>query len=132
QAALPITRLVCTAASPLFHREMRVWEEVTDERGDKFPRELGHAAWDQVPTKATRDLVIQLDAQPQGDTLFLETDNGDNPPIELREFRCYYPATRFFFKAAPDSTRPAWSYYGNCKARAPLYDLSLLASGPLR
>ena len=132
QAALPITRLVCTAAAPLFHREMRAWEEVIDERGDKFPRELGHAAWDQVPTKATRELVIQLDAQPQGDTLFLETDNGDNPAIELREFRCYYPVTRVVFKAAPDSTQPVWLYYGNREASAPHYDLSLVADELLR
>src|SRR5213076_504792 len=117
---------------PLFHREMRVWEEVTEERGDKFPRELGHAAWDQVPTKATRELVIQLDAQPQGDTLFLETDNGDNPAIELREFRCYYPVTRVVFKAAPDSTQPVWLYYGNREASAPHYDLSLVAGELLR
>jgi len=132
QAALPITRLVCTAASPLFHRKMRLWEEVTDERGDKFPCELGHAAWDHVPTQATRQLIIQLDAYPQGDTLLLETDNGDNPAIELREFRCYYPVTRVVFKAAPDSAEPVWLYYGNREASAPHYDLSLVAGELLR
>ncbi len=46
QPGLPITRLVCTSSSPLFHRQMRLWEEVTDERGDKFvirtrPRHVG-------------------------------------------------------------------------------------------
>ena len=132
QAALPITRVVCTSASPLFHREMRLWEEVTDERGDKFPRELGRATWDQTPAKATREFIIQLNAQPQSDTLFLETNNGDNPAIELREFRCYYPVTRVVFKTAPDSTHPVWLYYGNRKASAPHYDLSLVAGELLR
>ena len=132
QAALPITRIVCTSASPLFHREMRLLEEVTDERGDKFPRELGRATWDQTPAKATREFIIQLNAQPQSDTLFLETNNGDNPAIELREFRCYYPVTRVVFKTAPDSTHPVWLYYGNRKASAPHYDLSLVAGELLR
>jgi len=132
QAALPITRIVCISASPLFHREMRLLEEVTDERGDKFPRELGRATWDQTPAKATREFIIQLNAQPQSDTLFLETNNGDNPVIELHEFRCYYPVTRVVFKTAPDSTHPVWLYYGNRKASAPHYDLSLVAGELLR
>ena len=132
QAALPITRVVCASASPLFHREMRLWEEVTGERGDKFPRELGRATWDQTPAKATREFIIQLNARPQSDTLFLETNNGDNPAIELREFRCYYPVTRVVFKAVPDSTHPVWLYYGNREASAPHYDLSLVAGELLR
>jgi hypothetical protein len=44
-------------------------------------------------------LVIELNARPQSDTLFLETDNGDNPAIELRDFRSHYPVTRLVFKA---------------------------------
>jgi hypothetical protein len=132
QTALPITRLICTSASPLFHRELRLWEEVTDERGDKFPRELGRVAWNQVPTKATREFAIELNAEPQSDTLFLETDNGDNPAIELREFRCFYPATRVVFKAALDPSQPVWLYYGNHEASAPRYDLSLVTGELLR
>jgi len=132
QPALPITRVVCTSASPLFHREMRLWEEVTDERGDKLLRELGRATWDQTPAKATHEFIIQLNARPQSDMLFLETNNGDNPAIELRQFRCYYPVTRVVFKTAPDSTHPVWLYYGNREASAPHYDLSLVADELLR
>ena len=132
QAALPITRVVCASASPLFHREMRLWEEVTDERGDKLPRELGRARWDQTPAKATHEFIIQLNARPQSDMLFLETNNGDNPAIELRQFRCYYPVTRVVFKTAPDSTHPVWLYYGNREASAAHYDLSLVADELLR
>jgi hypothetical protein len=132
QAALPITRLGCTSPSPLFHREMRLWEEITDERGDKFPCELGRSAWDQTPTTGKRDLIIQLNARPQSDTLFLGTDNGDNPPIELRDFRAYYSAARVLFKAEPDPAQPIWLYYGNRDATAPHYDLTLVSGELLR
>src|SRR6516165_429615 len=127
QPGMPITRLVCTSSSPLFHRQMRLWEEVTDERGDKFASELGSATWDQTADSSTRDLVIELNARPQSDTLFLETDNGDNPAIELRDFRGFYPVMRVVFKATPDPAQPVWLYYGNPDAAAPHYDLTLVA-----
>ena len=132
QPGLPITRLVCTSSSPLFHRQMRLSEEVTDERGDKFASELGRATWDQTPDSPKRDLVLELNARPKSDTLFLETDNGDNPAIELRDFRGYYPATRVIFKATPDPAQPVWLYYANPDATAPRYDLTLVAGELLR
>ena len=104
---------------------MRLWEEVADERGDKFPSELGRATWDQTPSNLKRDFVIQLNTRPQSDTLFLETDNGDNPAIEPRDFRAYYPATRVLFEATFDPAKPIWLYYGNRDATAPHYDLAL-------
>ena len=132
QPGVPITRLVCTSSSPLFHRQIRLWEEVTDERGDKFASELGHATWDETPDDPKRDLVIELNARPQSDTLFLETDNGDNPAIELRDFRSYYPVTHVVFKATPGSAQPVWLYYGNLDATAPHYDLTLVANDLLK
>jgi Protein of unknown function (DUF3999) len=132
QPGLPITRLVCTSSSPLFRRQIRLWEEVTDERGDKFASDLGRATLDQTPTSPKRDLVIELNARPQSDTLFLETDNGDNPAIELRDFRSYYPVTRVVFKATSDPAQPVWLYYGNLDASAPRYDLTLVASELLK
>jgi hypothetical protein len=76
--------------------------------------------------------VIDLAARPKSDTLFLETDNGDNPAIELRDFRGYYPVTRVVFKAAPDPSQPVWLYYDNLDATAPRYDLTLVASELLK
>jgi hypothetical protein len=111
---------------------MRLWEEVTDERGDKFATELGSVTWDQTPNSPKRDLVIELNARPKSDTLFLETDNGDNPAIELRDFRGFYPATRVVFKATPDSAQPVWLYYGDADAAAPHYDLTLVAGDVLK
>src|SRR5262249_5627206 len=90
------------------------------------------ATWDQTPNSPKRDLVIELNARPKSDTLFLETDNGDNPAIELRDFRGFYPATRVVFKTAPDSAQPIWLYYGNLDATTPRYDLTLLAAELLK
>ena len=132
QPELPITRLVCKSSSPLFHRQMRLWEEVSDERGDKFVSELGRATWDQTPNSPKRDLVIDLSARPRTDRLFLETDNGDNPAIELNDFRGFYPVTRVVFKATADPAQPVWLYYGNSDATAPHYDLNLVAGELLR
>jgi hypothetical protein len=131
QPGLPITRLVCASSSPLFHRQMRLWEEVTDERGDKLASDLGRATWDQTPNSPKRDLVIELNARPQSDKLFLETDNGDNPAIELRDFRSYYPVTRVVFKAT-DPAQPVWLYYGNLDATTPRYDLALVTGELLK
>ena len=57
--------------------------------------------------------------------MFLETDNGDNPPIELEKFTAFYPATRILFKAKPGDD--LFLYYGNKQAAPPSYDLSLVA-----
>jgi len=132
QAGVPIARITCAAGSALFRREMRLSEEVADERGDTFPRELGRATWKKVPGEATREFAIQLDVAPQSGTLFLETENGDNPPIDLHDFRGYYPVTRLVFKAASDSTQPVWIYYGNPDAALPRYDVNLIADQLLR
>jgi hypothetical protein len=66
-----------------------------------------------------------LDSSPQSDTLFLETHNGDNPPIQLDKFQLFYPSTRVLFKAKAEDQ--IFLYYGNPRAAAPRYDLNLVA-----
>jgi len=132
RTGIPFSRLACTSPSPLFQRDFRMWEEITDERGNKYPRELGRATWQQTPGHARHDFVIAFDQEPVGDAFFLETDNGDNPAIELRDFRAYYPVTRIIFKATPDASKPVWIYYGNPDASAPRYDLNLVGHELLR
>ena len=127
QAGIPITRITCAADSALFQREMRLWEEATDDRGDTFPRELGHATWKRVPGETTREFAIHLSVAPKSDLLFLETDSGDNPAIKLRDFRGHYPVSRIVFKTASDSAQPIWIYYGNPDAASPRYDVALIA-----
>jgi len=132
QAGLPITRLSCISLSPLFQRDMRLWEEQTGPRGEKYPRELGCATWQRTPGTPSHELIIALTQSPQTDTLFLETDNGDNPAIDLRDFRCHYPVTRIVFKAANDAAQPIWLYYGDSEACTPRYDLNLISAQLLR
>ncbi len=127
QAGIPVTRITCAAASALFQREMRLWEEATDDRGDKFSRELGRATWKKVPGETTREFAIHFGVAPRSDTLFLDTDNGDNRTIKLHDFRGHYPVSRIVFKTAPDSTQPIWIYYGNPDALSPRYDVALIA-----
>jgi hypothetical protein len=57
--------------------------------------------------------------------LYLETDNGDNPPIVLDEAQLFYPISRIYFKASPDGKLAL--YYGQAEVSVPRYDLSLIA-----
>jgi hypothetical protein len=125
RAGLPLTRLACVAKTPLFQREMSLYEELADERGDKYRRDLGGVSWTQTPGRKVNDFSITLGGAAQSDTLFLETQNGDNPPIELEKFAAFYPATRVLLKAKADDA--LFLYYGNPRVSAPSYDLSLVA-----
>jgi hypothetical protein len=126
RAGLPLARLTCATKTPLFQREMSLYEELADERGDKYRHALGSGSWEQTPERKTKEFSLTLDSAPQSDTLFLETENGDNPPIALEKFTAFYPATRLLFKAKPDDE--LYLYYGNPRAALPRYDLSLVAN----
>ena len=126
QSGLPITRLACAAQTPLFERSLSLYEDLTDERGDTYRHPLGGAAWSQTPDRPSKQFALALDSAPQSDTLFLETENGDNPPLELESFTTVYPVTRILFKARPDDE--LFLYYGNSQVSAPSYDLSLVAN----
>jgi hypothetical protein len=129
---VPIRRITCAAGSDLFQREMRLWENVADERGDTFPHDLGRATWQRVPNQRTAEFEIELNASPESDTLLLETNNGDNPPIELRDFRGHYSVVRAIFKTPPNPAQAMSIYYGNPDATAPRYDVALIADQLLR
>lgn len=122
---LPITRLSCTAVTPLFQRDMTLYEEITDERGETFRRTLTTASWVQTPDRTSKEFTLALDGVPRSETLFLETHNGDNPPLALEKFQAFYPVTRLLFKAQPGDE--LFLYYGNPSAASPRYDLSLVA-----
>ncbi len=124
QANLPVNRLVCDPVTPMFERHVRVFEQTVDSHGMRRTRELGSAAWSRAPGRPVRTLEIALSQAPQTDTLFLETDNGDNLPIQLSEFKLLHPVTRLVFKAEPGAA-PAL-YYGNPNVTAPSYDLRLV------
>ncbi|MDP9291469.1 MAG: hypothetical protein M3O82_03790, partial [Verrucomicrobiota bacterium] len=132
QANMPLSRITCTSNTSLFERSIRVWEKLEDERGEKYPRELGRATWRRVPDQTSREFFVQMNTTPQGDTLFVETENGDNPPIELHDFRSYYSASRLVFTSSSTLEKPVWLYYGNPEASTPRYDINLVSDALLR
>lgn len=127
KAGIPITRIACRAGSGIFEREFQLFETVNNAPGETDRSQLGTANWTRAAERKPHDLVIEVERRPTGDSLFLETDNGDNPPVELRDFRAYCPVTRLIFKTPEDLTSPLWLYYGNADASAPKYDARLVA-----
>jgi hypothetical protein len=125
RAGLPLERLACAAKTPLFQRAMSLHEELTDERGSPYRRELGGGTWTQTPERKAKEFALNVNGPGQSDTLLLETENGDNPPIELEKFAVFYHATRLLFKARADDE--FFLYYGNPRVAPPNYDLSLVA-----
>jgi hypothetical protein len=123
---LPLARLTATVSTPLFQRDIRLLEDMEDERGYVSRRWLGQASWSQAPGRRATAFTISLSQSPDTDTLWLETDNGDNPPIILGDVRGNYGATRLLFKAGADA--PVDLYYGCASAGAPRYDLSLVGA----
>jgi Protein of unknown function (DUF3999) len=125
QARLPITRLSCVATTPLFQRDLRLYEMVADDRGQKFENGLGEANWTQTPDSKSKEFDLALNQSPQTTSLVFDTDNGDNTPLQLEQFKFFYRATRILFKAAPGEELSLC--YGNANAAPPRYDLSLVA-----
>ena len=124
-ANLPITRLTCVSTSPLFRRQITLYEQPADERGEKYDRQLGQATWVRTPPATKTPLELIVNARPLTDTLILETDNGDNAPIDLADIQLFHPVTRVLFKAP---LQPAtYLYYDNRDAGFPQYDLDLVA-----
>ena len=128
KAGLPLTRFVCASATPLFERELRLSEEMPNERGGKFARELGRASWLHTPDHPAREVALEFSQPPATNTLLLETDNADNPPIDIANPRAFHPVTRVVFKAASGASEPLELFYGNDHAATPRYDLRLVAA----
>jgi hypothetical protein len=103
---------------------MHLYEIIRDDRGNDLEQDLGQAVWTQTPERKSKQFSLTLLRAPTTDSLFLETDDGDNAPLQLANFQVYHPVTRILFKspAAPISL-----YYGNRSVNAPAYDLGMVA-----
>lgn len=122
---LPLGRLTLASPTAVFQRDLRLTEEIADPtRGDTYQRTLAAATWSHTPGDRST-LALPLPSAPAADTLLLETDNGDNPPIALASVSATYPVVRLLFKADPG---PLALYYGNPAATAPRYDIALVAA----
>jgi len=122
---LPITRLTSQSMSALFRRQITLYEQPTDDRGEKYNRQLGQATWVRIPPATKTPLELIVNVRPLTDTLILETDNGDNPPIDLAGVQLLHPVTRVLFKAPLEPA--TYLYYDNRDAGFPQYDLDLIA-----
>jgi hypothetical protein len=122
---LPLTRLTCETSAPLYHREVTVFEERTDSRGEKHRVALGSGTWNFTLERKPGRLDVTLNQAPVTDRLWLEMENGDNPLLELTAFTAWHTTARLIFRAAEKST-PAL-FYGNIQATPPHYALESAA-----
>ena len=118
----PIVSLTLTAATPYFKRSVRLWERGPDESRNGFT--FSSTTWTRTLENGEGTLTLLLQRRPKGQELILEIQNGDNPPVDLREPTGIYAARRILFSAPPGTN--IFLYYGNDKAAAPRYDLELL------
>lgn len=122
-AGFPASELVIESSSPLFEREIRILEHLETEQG-RTERTLGSAVWRRRPGQETQALHVALHSPPKSATLQLQTDNGDNAPLQLTGVRVLYPVARLLFRV-PD-TAPVHLCYGHGRASYPRYDLHLV------
>lgn len=123
---LPVQRVTLTTTAPLFERQFRLFEKITDANGRTIESTLAGGAWTRTPAPgAPTTRTFDLSRAPETDTLWLETDNGDNPALPLGPVQLVHPVARLIFKVDhPDGIA---LLHGNPAVAAPRYDLSLLA-----
>ncbi len=126
KAGLPLRRVVLATSTSLFQRQFRLYEKPGQPGEGPSEQVLAAGLWIRTPepgSPAAR--VFELQDRVSTDTLWIETDNGDNPPIALGAVQAVYPVARLVFKVA--ETDGLTLAYGNPSAGAPRYDLSLVA-----
>jgi hypothetical protein len=127
QAGLPCRQVALTTATPLFQRQFRFYEKVKGTDGRTDESTLGTGAWSRTPDPGVPAAhTFELSGRLQTDTLWIETDNGDNPPLALSQVQVTHPVVRLVFKVA--ETDGLALAYGNRAANAPRYDLDLVAA----
>ncbi|HWA27748.1 MAG TPA: DUF3999 family protein [Lacunisphaera sp.] len=126
QAGLPLRRVVLGSRTPLFSRQFRLFEKLTTAEGRRHEPILASGGWSRTGEPGEPETrVFDLSGRLAGNTLWIEADNGDNPPITLDAVQAVYPVVRLVFKSG--GTDGYALAYGNSTARAPHYDLSLVA-----
>ena len=126
-AGLPVRSLVLASSTPLFERQIRVYETIPDDNGAAREHLLAWGAWSRTPEPGTPpNRILEFQDRVRTDTLWIETDNGDNPAIALDAVKATYPVARLIFKVA--TTQGYSLAYGNPDAGAPRYDLGLVAA----
>jgi hypothetical protein len=120
-----ITQLSCNTTAPYFRREVRLSIDQPDARGGPRTWPLASATWTRPLGGKPVPLSLRLTGLPETETLFLEIEDGDNPPLPLTEVQVWYPISRLLFLSA--ASTGTLLYYGNADAAPPQYDLQVLA-----
>jgi hypothetical protein len=127
-AGLPVKALRLKTSSTLFERSLTAYEMEEDRRtGRMVPRQLGNVFWKSTPDAAQPEIRIELTQRPRGDEILIETDNGDNPALQLSSAQWEKPVVSLLFEAN-GGARPLHLLYGNAKAVSPQYDIQLVQS----
>jgi hypothetical protein len=120
-----LSQLQFVVDDPLFQRNAQLSQDVVNEQGETAHQLIGQALWTRTHGEQTEGFTILVETTIQSDKLYLEMDNGDNPPIHISNVQAFYQAPRILFKASPGA--PLYLYYGQDDAAAPQYDLNLIA-----
>lgn len=123
---IPLEALLLRTEDRIFQRELRLFEELKDKRGESFQRVLGSASWVRSGAQDSPSFQLRVDSRPQGQVLILETRDGDNLPLTLAPaLQARLPVIRLHFKTEQLEGLNLLS--GNDKVSAPSYDLRLAA-----
>lgn len=123
---LPSRQIELTSDTPLFDRAIKIYEMRRSANGQLRAHTLAQFNWSHLPNDKREATVHHtFSDRPLTDTLWIETDNGDNPAITLKSVTLFTPVVRLVFKA--DEAEGFALVYGNEKAAAPRYDLRLLS-----
>jgi hypothetical protein len=111
-----------------FMRQVSVFEETTDARGATGKRLLGSAHWTRQPDEPPQPLRVPV-TLPEQEKLVVEIDNEDNPPLRVTGVVAIAELRRIDFPFS--SGESLWLLATNPNARAPHYDLALVADAVL-
>ena len=121
---LPVTQITLSSPTPLFDRALEVWSKSKDQMGNEYRTHLGSTHWTKQAGGKNGELVMSLSFARLPEVFFIETDNGDNPPIEIESVQAQHAVSVVVAKITDSA--PVFLYYGNNLAYAPRYDLQLV------
>ena len=123
---LPVSELMADSPSALFTRAFKATAERKDEFGNAWLETLATSTWTKsaTPDASASRFALAFGGARLPAEFWLETDNGDNPPIKVENIRLLYAAPLLVAKLI--SAAPLFLYYGNPQATAPIYDLRLV------
>ncbi|WP_438480272.1 DUF3999 family protein [Oleiharenicola lentus] len=116
-----------TSHTPLFQRQFRLYEKYRGMNGEERERDFASGPWSRTAEPdSPKGFAFYPHDIPEADTVWIETDNGDNPPISIEKVEAFYPVIRLIFKVT--DTEDLSLIYDNPKAKSPRYDLALVAA----